>query len=512
MLRSILDRNKISKMRILSLLTLGILGVVGIYYAETYMQRFITNVSPVSGTPHENNPLAAVSAEAAQSVEYLPLEGLDWLYDRYPDFALDQDPGFSVATFTPSEYDSLMTAAVQGDESGLRALKYSIYKHLQERPNDREYAGIKQQLYSESFLAKVDLGLIADLIPPYVFEEDKQLSLAIIKKNPHYLKLLPLRVRADKEVVTEAALADIATLNYGAMSLLRDPEFAIEFLALRPDSLSYFPWELTRNRESALTILREYPDQFQAVDPDLRSDPEILKIIRTFLLSTTGEFSVPAKLYDDHDFAAELLARNPKELKWFSEGVRGDKKIVVPLLQKHPEQFEHISAAIQNDPDILPHLRAMLIKEPFKIINYPEAFRGNRGFAKELLGVRGDVLPHLPDEVKKDKELVGIALRKYPHVYWAADPAIQNAAEVLPLIREFLLHANNLGSDYLPEKLRNDRAVVLKVVSLNCGILQHASAELRDDEEIVRAAVKNSPRCITYASERLKSVSLSEED
>lgn len=512
MLRPILNRNKISKMRILGLLTLGILGYVGIYYAEMYVRRLTTGVSPVSGTAYENSPTAAVSAGAARSVEYLPLERLDWFYDRYPDVALDQDPGFSAGTFTPSEYDSLITAAVQGNESGLRALKYSIFKHLQERPDDSKYAGIKQRLYSESFLTKVDLGLIADLIPPYVFEEDKQLSLAVVKKNPHYLKLLPLRVRADKELVTDAALADIDTLKYGAMSLLRDPEFAIEFLALRPDSLSYFPWELTRNRESALAILRKYPDQFQAIDIDLRSDPEILPIIRTFLLNTKGEFSVPAKLYDDHEFAAELLARNPKELKWFSEGVRGDKKIVLPLLRKYPEQFEHISAAIQNDPDILPYLRAMLLKEPFRIINYPEAFRGNRGFAKELLGVRGDVLPHLPDEVKKDKGLVWIALRKYPHVYWAADPAIQNAAEVLPLIREYLLHANNLGSDCLPEKLRNDRAVVLKLVSLNCGMLQQASAELRDDEEIVRAAVKNSPGCITYASERLKSASLSEED
>jgi hypothetical protein len=47
--------------------------------------------------------------------------------------------------------------------------------------------------------------------------------------------------------------------------------------------------------------------------------------------------------------------------------------------------------------------------------------------------------------------------------------------------------------------------VVIKAVEGNCSLLESASVELRDDEEVVNRAIALSRHCLQYASSRLRS-------
>lgn len=364
---------------------------------------------------YRSYPLAAeikARLEKIQSevFEPVPPEGMGWFHQRFPGFDLHNDPGFTAETFTPLEYKSLIIASEAGDKDALSALKFSILKYLLENPGDGRYTAIKSELYSEDFLLAIDYADVADLLPPYLLENNPSLALAIVGKNPQHLALFPIRVRADKDVVTKAALADISVLKYSARALLSNPAFAIEFLDKKPGpfTLSYFPQEAMNSREFAVAVLKKHPEQFLAIDPYFREDPEVLPLIRSFILSTTAEIQIPDTLYYDRDFAKEVLAKNPIEIRYFSKDIQKDREIVVPLLKTNPELFKYAAKELQNDPAALPFIRAY----------------------------------------------------------------------------------------------------ILKTVTSDCSMLEKASDELRDDEEIIRAAVKFSPSCIFFASVRLQAKGL----
>ena len=61
----------------------------------------------------------------------------------------------------------------------------------------------------------------------------------------------------------------------------------------------------------------------------------------------------------------------------------------------------------------------------------------------------------------------------------------------------------------VPQVFRNDKEVMLKIVSKNSLALSNASQELKDDRELVMAAIQNrqssAPQAIQYASNKLKS-------
>ena len=96
--------------------------------------------------------------------------------------------------------------------------------------------------------------------------------------------------------------------------------------------------------------------------------------------------------------------------------------------------------------------------------------------------------------------------------------SIEHAHEQLKTDREIFLQRLELDDfetfyrnrQYrVPQVFRNDKEVMLKIVSKNSLALSNASQELKDDRQVVMAAIQNrqssAPQAIQYASKKLKS-------
>ena len=58
--------------------------------------------------------------------------------------------------------------------------------------------------------------------------------------------------------------------------------------------------------------------------------------------------------------------------------------------------------------------------------------------------------------------------------------------------------------EYVSESLKNEKVIVLEAVKQDGYALEHASEELRNNKDIVLEAVRQKPRSLRYASEQLK--------
>ena len=69
---------------------------------------------------------------------------------------------------------------------------------------------------------------------------------------------------------------------------------------------------------------------------------------------------------------------------------------------------------------------------------------------------------------------------------------------------EYYGSVDAMALEYVAERLKDDRGVVLAAVRKNGMALQYASERLKDDREVVLAAVRNNEMALQYASKRLQ--------
>ena len=112
----------------------------------------------------------------------------------------------------------------------------------------------------------------------------------------------------------------------------------------------------------------------------------------------------------------------------------------------------------------------------------------------------GSELENLPDEFKKDKDVVLAAIKQ-------GGSNIQYADESLKKDKEIVLEAvkqEGYALEYAGESLKKDREIVLEAVKQYANALEYADESLKQDKEIVLAAVKNYGAAFEYADESLK--------
>lgn len=145
-----------------------------------------------------------------------------------------------------------------------------------------------------------------------------------------------------------------------------------------------------------------------------------------------------------------------------------------------------------------------------------------------LLAVKKDGrnFEHLNSEFKKNKEIILAALKsKHSHFYYIFEnipSEILNETEIAEYClkhdfntlkylephyadnKELLIKINVVSLEYMSERLKKDREIVLHCVSQLGHKLQFASTDFQDDYDVVLVAVKNEGDALRYASERLR--------
>lgn len=160
---------------------------------------------------------------------------------------------------------------------------------------------------------------------------------------------------------------------------------------------------------------------------------------------------VPPALLDDDDFVRDFLGRNPQSYAFVSERLRATRALAMAAVANpSSNNLKHVPDELRRDPELL---RAALA-----------------GHTQAYL--------HVPDELKADPELVALAVKTSK--------------------------GDSLVLESFPEQYRGDRDIALKMVSQNGLGFQYVTNQLLDDKEVLFAALDADLRSVQYASPRLR--------
>jgi len=115
-----------------------------------------------------------------------------------------------------------------------------------------------------------------------------------------------------------------------------------------------------------------------------------------------------------------------------------------------------------------------------------------------LIKLDNFIFDYVSEKLKGDREVVLAAVKQNTS-------ALQYADDKLKADKELLLIATKGGNlEVANAAMRNDKNIVLAAVKSNGYALEHASEKLKGDKEVVLAAVKKNGQALQYASDNIE--------
>ncbi len=324
--------------------------------ADAISQPLAEKTAGTAGPIPSGDSLSLITGETASQTatpaegELDRPEGMDWFYKRFGSSTWFAEGTFNVKSFTPQEYEALIAATLQGNESATIALKLSILKYLKEDPKDTEYKALKEKLYSEEFLKTVPrFEYLAEMLPDELLD-NKDFATDILTKNPYNLKFFSERLRSDKEIVSRAISNNVYLLELASDALRNDKTFMKELLQKNPTALRYISEELKGDKDLVFPVLKGHPELYSAASPKVQNDPEVLPLIRTFILTGgRGHLgTLPEKLRGDREVVMKAVESNCSLLESASMELRDDEEVVNKAIARSRHCLQYASSRLRD--------------------------------------------------------------------------------------------------------------------------------------------------------------------
>ena len=315
------------------------------------------NTAATAGPIPSGDSLSLITGETASQTatsaegELDRPEGMEWFYKRFGYSTWFEEGTFNVKSFTRQEYETLIDAALQGNESATVALKLSILKYLIKNPKDAEYQALKEKLYSEEFLKTVPMfEYLAEMLPNELLD-NRELASDVIGRSPYALKFFSERLRSDKELVTLAISNDPYNLEFASDRLRGDKQFIQGVLVKNPAALHRVSDELKDDKSLVLSVLRNNPAVYSAASAKVQNDPDVLPLIRAFLLSGQQRYiqTLPEKLRGDKEVVMEAVERNCSILESASIELRDDEEVVNKAIARSRHCLQYASSRLREN-------------------------------------------------------------------------------------------------------------------------------------------------------------------
>jgi len=239
--------------------------------------------------------------------------------------------------------------------------------------------------------------------------------------------------------------------------------------------------------------------------------------------------------YDKKD--VEYIKNNCKNfllntIDFPNDNLRNDKLFVLMAVNHSGLYYEKISNELKYDKKIIFNA-ALSDSYRFRCLDYiPLEYKNDKEFIKFYINMNGSnirfasvkliddeeivnlainndygfVLQYLNDTYKDNKEFVKKVLNKYPKCFNYISKRLQNDKEIIMLCIKKLNELNEYDNYNNILKLtnyvnRNDKEIVLPLVSMNGEHIKYVSNNLALDKEVVFAAIKNNPLAYHFIDE-----------
>ncbi|MGR3951715.1 MAG: DUF4116 domain-containing protein [Chlamydia sp.] len=178
-------------------------------------------------------------------------------------------------------------------------------------------------------------------------------------------------------------------------------------------------------------------------------------------------------LYNKRELIPLLMKKNGLILQDVNDELKNDSQVV--------------SAACENNPNAIQYAGA--------------AIKDNRAFMLPLVQRNGLLLQYASEELKKDLKFVSAACQNNPGAlqYAHHDFIRKSSLDMISLVEQ-----NGLLLQYASDDLKNDDEVVFNACQNNPTAIQFASDRMRDSDRTMRYLVLHDSLLLQYASDRLK--------
>lgn len=129
-----------------------------------------------------------------------------------------------------------------------------------------------------------------------------------IRENPLSLCDAPVCIKANKELVREAAMREVSVLAYAAEALRADQDFALDLVSGHGFALRYFSADVRANREVVLSAVQSAGSMLKCAEAGLKGDPEI--VLAAVQHDAKALMHADPDLLHDTDFTMQAMATN----------------------------------------------------------------------------------------------------------------------------------------------------------------------------------------------------------
>lgn len=286
-----------------------------------------------------------------------------------------------------------------------------------------------------------------------------------------------------------------------------------------PSSLLFACDDFAHNRNLVRAMLSQDGLLLKSLPLDMRKDEFFVKIA----VSQNGNALQYASetMQNNRQVVKLALRQNPDALQWASSKLRNDKKIVSFALT----YARHIPAGIGEhvllDPDICCEIRN---QAPWILATEHPELLSDKNFVKRIVSRNGAYIGMIPDSMRSDLELAGLAIKNNGNAIWVLPEhmqanhslillALKNKCDVFPKIAQKEIHQDRqLALAYVaqfPKKLENISAALkreheflLSILKYNATFFNLIPKSICDDDAFVYKAVACNAGVLCFVPKR----------
>lgn len=332
---------------------------------------------------------------------------------------------------------------------------------------------------------------------------DKEEALKYLSKSPWMLKRAHESLKADRDVVMAAVSSKHPThaLKYAATSLRSDIGIVLQSVKNCHHSIRYASHSLRRDPNVALAYLSSSGTRFdpRQIDMDvLCSDEQFVKdavsIDGLVLEYSCTSFSAR------QDIVRTAVLQNPQALMFASATLRMSKEFVSQLVKDTPEACFHADVLLKRDKDILD-----IFFTAYRILNCTFSLSHiwldmlKLGFFDEYQFVLKHIqaapvffVKNMAASFRSDKDMMLLAVSTRGETLEYADESLKNDREVVLAALQ-----NNPCSIHF-SFLLHDKDIALAAVAVKVKHIYFRHAyeylpnDLKDDKDVVEAAIDSN--------------------
>tara|TARA_Y100000590_G_scaffold15223_1_gene18308 strand:+ start:692 stop:1879 length:1188 start_codon:yes stop_codon:yes gene_type:complete len=174
-----------------------------------------------------------------------------------------------------------------------------------------------------------------------------------------------------------------------------------------------------------------------------------------------------------------------------------DKKEALENIGEDGYGFESLPDEFKKDKDVV----LAAIKQGGSNLQYADdSLKKDKDIVLEAVKQEGYALEYAGESLKKDKEIVLEAVKQYANALEYADESLKQDKEiVLAAVKDY-----GAAFEYADESLKQDKEIILIAIKDYGAALEYADDSLKKDKEIVLIAVKQDGNALQYADDSLK--------